>query len=393
MGIIWAITSKDLRQRMRDRSALLMMFVVPFGLMVVFDLVFGGVTGGGLDRLDIEVIAEDDGDLGAPFASQYLPVVVDLLAADGMASSLSTPAGLADPGRPPTEADVRFVVPADFTQRLRSGQDASIDVYGRDDRGLALEVAAAIAEQYVLQVQGQLAAEVVVGRVDLDDEQRRDLIGAVTSVDARVALVSVPASTSSLDTTTYLAAGMAIFFLFFTVQFGVLSYLGERQDGTLVRLEAAPIPRWHILAGKALTSLVVGLVSVITLMVAADVLLGAHWGAPLPVLLLVVFAVLSATAIVSVVTAVATTPEQANVWQSVIAIVLGMFGGAFFPIAQDSGFVLWLSRLTPHAWFIDGLGETSTGGGLADVVPALVAMATFGVVVASVGILLSRRTS
>lgn len=393
MGILWTITAKDLRQRMRDRSALLMMFVVPFGLMVVFDLVFGGVTGGGLERLDLEVVAEDRGDLGAPFATQYLPVVVDLLTADGMEASLVTLPASTDTTSGPTEADVRFVVPADFTALLRSGQDAVIDVYGRDDRGLELEVAAAIAQQYVLQVRGQLAAEVVVGRVDLDDEQRRDLVNAVTSVDARVALVSIPASTTSLDTTTYLAAGMAIFFLFFTVQFGVLSYLGERQDGTLVRLEAAPISRWQILGGKALTSLVVGLVSVLTLMVAADVLLGAHWGAPVPVLLLVVAAVLTATAIVSVVTAVAQTPEQANVWQSVIAIVLGLFGGAFFPIAQDSGIVLLLSKLTPHAWFIDGLGRTSAGGGIVDVVPALAAMGVFVVVVGGAGLLLTRRTS
>ena len=214
MGILWTITAKDLRQRMRDRSALLMMFVVPFGLMVVFDLVFGGVTGGGLERLDLEVVAEDRGDLGAPFATQYLPVVVDLLTADGMEASLVTLPASTDTTSGPTEADVRFVVPADFTALLRSGQDAVIDVYGRDDRGLELEVAAAIAQQYVLQVRGQLAAEVVVGRVDLDDEQRRDLVNAVTSVDARVALVSIPASTTSLDTTTYLAAGMAIFFLF-----------------------------------------------------------------------------------------------------------------------------------------------------------------------------------
>ena len=53
---------------------------------------------------------------------------------------------------------------------------------------------------------------------------------------------------------------MAVFFLFFTVQFGVASILDERRDGTLARMLAAPIRRSSVLGGKLLTSLVLGIV-------------------------------------------------------------------------------------------------------------------------------------
>ena len=43
---------------------------------------------------------------------------------------------------------------------------------------------------------------------------------------------------------------MAVFFLFFTVQFGVTSLLEERNDGTLARLLAAPISRARSSAGS-----------------------------------------------------------------------------------------------------------------------------------------------
>ena len=56
-------------------------------------------------------------------------------------------------------------------------------------------------------------------------------------------VADVAATTKELDVTTYYAAGMAVFFLFFTVQFGVASLLEERKEGTLSRLLAAPIGR------------------------------------------------------------------------------------------------------------------------------------------------------
>ncbi len=54
---------------------------------------------------------------------------------------------------------------------------------------------------------------------------------------------------------------MATFFLFFSVQFGVLGLLQERREGTLPRLLAAPLAPWQVLVSKLLVSLVIGLVS------------------------------------------------------------------------------------------------------------------------------------
>src|SRR5438876_27517 len=76
-----------------------------------------------------------------------------------------------------------------------------------------------------------------------------------------VAVNDVSAHTKELDQKSFFAAGMAVFFLFFTVQFGVTSLLEERNDGTLARLLAAPISRASILGGKLLTSFLLGVIS------------------------------------------------------------------------------------------------------------------------------------
>ena len=83
-----------------------------------------------------------------------------------------------------------------------------------------------------------------------------------------MAVSDVSAQTKQLDNKSFFAAGMAVFFLFFTVQFGVTSLLEERSEGTLARLLAAPISRASILGGKLLTSFLLGVISMAVLVVA-----------------------------------------------------------------------------------------------------------------------------
>jgi ABC-2 type transport system permease protein len=184
---------------------------------------------------------------------------------------------------------------------------------------------------------------------------------------------------------------MAVFFLFFTVQFGVSSLLDERRDATLARLLAAPVPRLSILAGKVLTSMVVGVLSMTVLAVATSLLLGADWGQPLGVAVLVLSGVLAATGIMAVVAGLARTVEQAGNWQAIVGVTLGTLGGVFFPIGQVGGVLEAVSRLTPHRWFMQGLAELAGGGGVSAVLPAAGAMSLFAVVTGGVAVLLLRR--
>jgi ABC-2 type transport system permease protein len=205
-----------------------------------------------------------------------------------------------------------------------------------------------------------------------------------------LAVRDVSAATKELDQKSFFAAGMAVFFLFFTVQFGVMSLLEERNDGTLARLLAAPISRGSILAAKLITSFLLGVISMVVLVAATSVLFGASWGNPLGVAILVVAATLSAIGIMALIATVAKNAEQASNWQSVVAVVLGLLGGTFFPISQAPGILSKLTFLAPQAWFLRGLGDLR-GGSIAVVwIPAL-AMLGFAVVAGGVAITRLRR--
>ncbi|HSO49169.1 MAG TPA: ABC transporter permease, partial [Acidimicrobiia bacterium] len=204
-------------------------------------------------------------------------------------------------------------------------------------------------------------------------------------------LADVTTETRQLDATTYFSAGMAVFFLFFTVQFGVIGLLEEQRDGTMARLMAAPIRRTSVITAKALLSSWLGVISVGVLIVATHYLLGAIWGPPLGVILLVVAAVLSAVAIMGLVGSVAETPEGAGNLGAIIAVVLGMLGGTFFPIGQGDDLLSKLTYLTPHAWFMQGLAEISGGAEWTAALPAVGALLIFALVLGTIGWALMRR--
>lgn len=380
MRVALLIAAKDLRQRLRDRSAIMVAFVVPLGLAFVFNATLGGISTGGTS-FRYGVVDEDRSQVSAVFVDDVLPAVQE-----GGAIRVRTLASEADGRRMVADGELSalFVVPAGFGSAVEGSDAARIRVIGDVDEPTGTQVARSIASRFAADLNSVRVAVATVAAPGETPTALEALVQRAAATATPVEVVDVSATTRELDTTTYYAAGMAVFFLFFTVQFGVASLLDERKDGTLSRLLAAPIGRAPILGGKLLTSFVIGTLSMGTLIVATSLLLSAHWGNPLGVALLVVSGVLAAVGIMSIVATLAKTSEQAGNWQSIIAVVLGMLGGVFFPISQAPGILPTLSLLTPQAWFLRGLSDLAGDTGWTVVLPAVLAMLVFAVVTSAI---------
>ncbi len=385
MRSAWLIARKDLRQRLRDRSAFIVGLAAPFGLAVVFSLILGGADAP--FQPTFAVVDLDGGPVAAALTADVLPQ----LAAEGLLE-LETAASRAavEEAIEADEISAAFILPAGLSEAVQRGRPATIEVVGDVDSGFSTQIAAAIAEGFGDEVGAvQLAVATAAGGGAPADPlamaQR-----AIGEPDP-VGFGRIEAATRELDLSTFFVAGMAVFFLFFTVQYGVASLLEEQHDGTMSRLLAAPIGRLSIIGGKAITSFVLGLLSMVTLIIASALLLGAQWGNPLGVLMLVVAGVSAAVAIMAVVATVAKTAEQAGNYQSIIAVILGMLGGVFFPVSQATGILAALARITPHFWFLRGLGDLAGGAGLTEILPSVGAILLFAVVAGGLAALRLRR--
>ena len=384
------IAGKDLRLRVRDRSAFILGILAPLVLAYIFYLVFGpAATGQGLS-LEYGVVDEDASEISAAFTS-----VLEAAEADGILTLETFPdRDAADGGLEDGAVDAVFVIPSGLEQAIFENRSATIEVIGDVDSPTSTQIAASFAEQFssgIAASQLAVAATASVAGVQPTPDFVSSLSQDPATAGMTFTIVDETAATKQLDASTFFAAGMAVFFLFFTVQFGVTGLLEEERDGTLARLMTAPIPRISVVAGKAILAFVLGVVSMTVLVVATTLLMEADWGAPLGVALLVIAGVLSAVGIMGLVASVARTPEGAGNLGSIIAVILGMLGGTFFPIASSGGLLAALTYLTPHAWFMEGLAQLGSGAPWTDALPSVGAILAFAVVTGTVSYVLLRR--
>lgn len=390
MSAATRIAGKDLKLRLRDRSAFILGVVTPLALSYIFYLVFGNAFVS--ESLDVEIGLVD---LDNTEISQSLGEALGAIEDQGTIGVTSyDDAGSAEAAVEEGEIGAYILLGSGLGEAALAGTPFTIEVVGDIDSPTTTQIADSIASEFGSGIgRAQLSVSTAIGlgegpppaEVVNWGSEAAQRPGAFTFID-------VSAETRQLDASTFFAAGMAVFFLFFTVQFGVIGLLEEEQNGTLARLLAAPIGRTSVVAGKAILSFALGIISMTVLIVATHFLMGARWGPALGVTLLVVTGVLSACAIMGLISSFAKTPEGAGNLGAIVAVVLGMLGGTFFPIGQGNAFLSRLTLLTPHAWFMRGLSDISGGADWTAALPAAGALLLFSVVFGSVAwVLLQRR--
>ena len=383
MRAVVTIAGKDLRQRFRDRSAIVLAFVAP----LVLALIIGGALGSStIDFHATVAVADED---GGPVAAAF---VDNVLGSPELRRSVTTvrvrDAGEATAMVDDDKADAAFVVPSGYSSDVLGGRRARLRVVTRSSEVVAAAMARGIADEFTARLNAVVLAvntAVALGQPPPD-------VAALARQQPPVQAVTSAASRGEPSPASYFGPAMAMFFLFFTVGMAARSLFAERANATLGRLLAAPIPARAVLLGKALASLVLGLVSMLVVVGASAVLLGANWGDPAAVLALVVAVVLFATSVTWLLATFAKTEEQAMTAASVVAMLLSLLGGNFFPIDQAPQAFRQVALFTPNGRALRAFADLDAlGGGLSTAAPHLVVILAVTVVVAAVASVRSRR--
>ena len=385
---IAVIAAKDLVQRLRDRSAYIMGIIGP--LVLVF--IMSGTVGAADDASAFEfaIVNADGGEAAAAFET----LLADLEAQDTIQLTVADDrAGLdrlADDG----DVAAGFVVPPGFSATVMSGSSVDLIIVGDPGSSIAVDVAQAIAETFVAELEYVAVASATVLGIEGaggDPQRLGELAAAAAALEAPIRLLPVETEGRGRDLASYYSVSLSVLFLFFTVQFGVLSMMEEREGGTLRRIMVAPIPAAAVVLGKTASAFVMGLATMVVLVIATALIVGAEWGDPVAVVVLILAGVTVAIALAVFVAAAARTAEQAGAYATIAALVLGLLGGVFFPISQAPGLLATVSYASPHRWLLDGFRDVSYGAGVEALGPTLAALAVFIVVFGGVGLASARR--
>lgn len=363
MRQLLVLTGSDLQQRVRDKSVLIFALLVPLALMTVFNLVFGATDDIEIDPVTVAISAPADDDL-----AQVLTGVVRSLDGTDELDVTVVETDEAAGRRQVEDGDtpLALIVPDGFGEAARAGEPVTVEAVRGDEAGLGAEIVLSVVDG----VLDQVASGAVTARAALAEgvapADLGPLVEQATSGGPAYDVESGQASDEQLSAGAALVAGQAGLFLLFTVSFGVTGLLVDRESGTLGRLRSMPIPGWVIVAAKALVSFVLGVVSTGVLLAVGGYLFDADFGSVPAVALLVLCAAAAGTSVMFLVVRVARTSEQAGIATSIVALVLGIGGGAFFPVSAAGPLSVVLD-LNPVAALLRGLGTTSGGGGLADI--------------------------
>lgn len=378
------IAAKDLKRSVRDRSAIMLSLVAPLALAFILSTVLGNADE---DSFSVKYVVVDED--GGPVAGAFVDRVLAGLEEEGFAE-ISESDDLAQVRRS-LEADnaaAAFVFPSGFSDAVQSGRGGEIEVLQSPEAPIGGQIARSVTQGFASELNAvSLSVATVLSGTPEPRVPPGELQREAQQTTAPIRLEEQAAGSREFDTKTFFSAGMSVFFLFFTAQYGAVSLLAERKEGTLARLLAAPISKGAIVAAKSIYAFVLGAGSMAILVVATTLLMGASWGNWIGVALLILAGVFAAMGIQSVVTTLAKTDEQAAGYGSIVGVTLGLLGGTFFPLSQAPSVVQGLSFLTPHAWLMRGFGELSGGAGtIGDIVPVIAALAAIGLITGAVAL-------
>jgi ABC-2 type transport system permease protein len=133
-----------------------------------------------------------------------------------------------------------------------------------------------------------------------------------------------------------------------------ITLVRERKQGTLFRLQVAPVTRSQVLAGKAMACFVTVL-GVIAVMVALGVWLGMRPRSPLLLALASVSIAICFVGIMNLMSIIGKTEEAVSGAAWGANMIMAMFGGAMVPLLFMPQFMKTLSDFSPVKWSIVAL--------------------------------------
>ena len=409
---IYAITVKELKILLRDAAALELLFLMPIMFIVVMTVALNGVFDGGSKNnpISLLVVNADQGQVAEKVITRLKTVVglniVESL--DGNKLTRQTADQLIVAGK----YKVELAFPADFSDKIfaagtnNSAPAAIVSFIVDPSAGNSvMGPVRGTVEGYVqheasmTQAPARISTGLNDGLQNVPATAAPALKKMVQSLTDGMALNN-PLENASTgvrfeetppvgihitrlpNSAQQNVPGFTIFGVFFIMQPLALSIYEEKTNGTFRRLQAAPLSHTALLLGKLIPFFIINLIQMVLMLtvgvLAFHITLGND---PLALVLLAVATAAAANGMGLLVTALAKTREQMSGMSTLLSVTLAAIGGMMVPTFIMPGFMQVVSRVTPHAWALQGFQDVMIRGmGAADVLPEVGVLMGFAAV-------------
>ncbi len=406
-----ASVMKDARIIARDRQALILFFVMPVLFVLILSLAlrdaFGERPGAAFPVLLIAASGDPVGDSveAAYRASRHVQLTRSAEAGEAQVRewlnrghyrfAVLIPPGAADQARR-RAGEILAQVPAELRLERPVEVQVLVDPALRSDYRKLLEGVLHLAlhgvEMRLAREQLEQTLRITQGKdyAPLPNlEETRLLIPLEAEPVTKGHLGPTPTSVQQNAPAWTL---LAMFFL--TVPLSV-SFIKERDQGSLFRLQTMTVPAWVVLGGKAVPFFVINLIQMASILAVSVHVLPWLGGdplelgdAPLALLLTGASASLAAIGFGIAVAMYARTTEQAASFSSATVMIMAALGGILVPKTVMPPVMQDLAVLSPLSWGLDAFQDVFVrGGGVRDVAPEALGLLAFSAVCHGIAIL------
>lgn len=188
---------------------------------------------------------------------------------------------------------------------------------------------------------------------------RQDFFGEIVKIESEQVVgrdVKAPAATR-------VVGGWAMMFLLFALSGSATSVFEEKKAGLYHRLLSGTVTRSQILLGKFCWGVLIGLVQLVTLFLAGQLMFGIDILGHLPGLAIMSLAAAAAcTAFGMLLAAVAPSPQAASGLATFLILMMSAIGGAWFPISFMPEFIQTIAQFTIVYWAMEGFNQVLWSG-------------------------------
>ncbi len=349
------IAAKDLKIILRDRNALLMMFLVPMLIISVSGLALGGDYEQNI-RISVLVVDLDNDEISRGLV-EFLEDI-DILDVDMESNEFAARERVKN-----QEYGRLIIIPLGFTESVMTGQDTELLIITNPTEESQNTVLEKIVEGYASRISTNVVVVKTVGAYGIPvytEEQIMEIVDTaeqfVQPPPVEVTIESTASSLAEFSAFTQYVPGFAVMFLLFTtVQIGSVSLIKEQEAGTLRRLVTAPISRVEIIGGKIASTFIRGFVQLTVLMYFGNVVFDLNLGSDTLALLILIAAItLASTGLGLLVAVLVKTADQADSVSLLLVLIMSAVGGSWWPLFIEPQFMQDMAHFTITAWAMEG---------------------------------------
>jgi ABC-2 type transport system permease protein len=402
MKTLWSIAKKDLLQIAKDRSALILMLMVPLVLIAIVGFAFGSFYGNGSSQIQITVALNNQETAPGSFVGKDIASALKVNTRQFAitVNEYRNPAQvIAQVEASNNAANVGIVIPAGASQTLLKDLQRHVtpknlvQVYTLPNTN---DLRIAVVENIVNNVvQSILSGSAGVSQVYQVCHQPGNYCAQKTIDPAAISTAVASANGAAnqairaltagpvvkIDPFDQVLPGYAVFFSLFGLNAVAATILQEKEDGTLRRLLIAPIQKYALLGGKMLAQFLVTIAQLAIIFLVGYIVFRVHINDWLTVSLLLVSTSFAATGLGMLLVSLVKTRAQVNPVVTLVVLVTSAVGGAWWPLFLEPTWLQQLAKIGITAWAMEGLnGSMIFGKGFMDVLPDILGLLAYGLI-------------